>query len=192
MNKEKINFWMEQKEFKEKKIEELLRERPLNMGKIREVIMLLSWDIFTIERDSSGKATRIPCEIEKDLLEKYHLPPKEMPVILSEADKKRIQLYEKTLEDISQKKPLHLTRILNLINIIGHYRATNENDFQKIKQELCEKYNIPYTRHEYNQPFFRLNSQPPQETHYFYSDNTAVRTVGVPTLFEILAGLLGL
>lgn len=191
MNEDLVKFWMSQKETYERQLEELLQETPLNMERINGLILMLTFAILDIEQYSTGKIRR-PNEIENELREKYHLPLKPIFPYLSGAEQRRVETYKRRLEDLSQKKPLDLSRIYNLINVIGHYEAFNEDHYQRIKQELCEKYNIPYVPHEYKIPFSSLQLYPPQESHYAYPDNTALRVVGVSTFFEILALLFGL
>jgi len=187
MNEEKTkNFWIEEQE---KRLEGLLQETPLNMREINMLISQLTTDIYCNEKCRAGRRLS---EIENDLREKYHLPLQQEIEYISHVVRKRIEFYEGKLEELTQKEPLDLSRILNIMNIVGHYKAQDESHFQKIKQELCEKYNMPYIKHEHTLPFRQYYTHPRQETYYKYTDNTVLRVVGIPTLFEILADLLGL
>ena len=187
--KDTEKFSMMMKEHDEKQLEELFQETPLNMTRINNLITQLALIIYDIEECRAGRGV---LEIQNELREKYHLPLIPISPYLSKAEKQRIETLERRLKDLYQKEPLDLSRILNLINTIGHYKALNESQFQEIKQELCEKYNIPYIKHEHTLPFRQYYTHPRQETYYKYTDNTVLRVVGIPTLFEILADLLGL
>ena len=161
----------------EEELERLSQEESKDFEAIYRLIDRSAIYKFGIEILISGNL-RSTEEIRNEILKKFHIPifrtekTKQLSSQKRTESIERIKIHEKKLEELSKKMPLNLSRILNLINLIGHYKATDEFQFQEIKQELCEKHNIPYIEHEHTLPFYQLYIHPPQKSHYKYIDHS--------------------